>query len=134
MRLAGVAVRPRLESHERIAVPRGPTAIRKDGENMTQTARLHAIRHSVLDVLDCRPLTDAEQKTLDHVCGELDRRAVRVIRWERAQRFNDPMVQAAAEAERDYMEALAEDAETWRFFIDPEDWPSEDDSPPAEET
>ncbi len=69
---------------------------------MTQTARLHAIRHRVLDVLDCRPLTDAEQKTLDLVCGELDRRAVRVIRWERAQRFNDPMVQAAAEAERDY--------------------------------
>ena len=95
---------------------------------MTQTVRLYAIRNRVLDIEDRRPLDASEQRTLDRVHTELDRRAVRVIRWERAQRFDDPIVRAAAKVERDYVEALAEDAETWRFFVDP------DDSPDAEKT
>ena len=54
---------------------------------MTQLARLHEIRHRILDAYDKHgSLSPAERKTFAAVRAELDRRSERVIRWERAQR------------------------------------------------
>ncbi len=47
--------------------------------------RLYSVRNRVLDIGDRRPLYASEQQTLDRVEAELNRRSVRVVRWERAQ-------------------------------------------------
>ena len=77
---------------------------------MNRAVRLHAIRNRILDIEDRRPLDASEQRTLDRVHAELDRRAVRVIRWERAQA--QPFMERLADLEKAVTEAVERSAKT----------------------